>query len=343
MEQTTHDNMDHKKIIIDADPCLTIDTDTGNITCDSSFKKIALVQYDHNCERFSFTMKKDVEGHDITLCNRVQIHYVNVTGSSRTKHIGLYEVTDLAVDSENNEYATFSWLISENATHYEGTLSFLISFECVDKDDTNDEVEVLYRWNTRICSAVTIVPGLNNNNAVYEDYVDELLKWENYLETHFDKLEAELENTIIPTMVDQRYIDRDFATSAEVAEIFAMDAGDAEDSTTAGGVTNLIDGAGEKSLKQVSASQANGANSFAAGLSTNAEYEEQVAIGRFNDSKSYTLFEVGNGTDNNNRKNALEVLRDGRLKVQSEPTEDNDVLRFQDVNNIPEVDIKLIF
>lgn len=111
----------------------------------------------------------------------------------------------------------------------------------------------------------------------------------------------------------------------------------------AGNVTNLVDGTGEKSLKQVSASQANGVNSFAAGLSTNAQYKEQMAIGRFNDNKSDTLFEVGNGTDNNNRKNALEVLRDGRLKVQSEPTEDNDVLRFQDVSNILEVDIKLLF
>lgn len=225
---------DHKHPIIDADPHFSIDITNRTIT-NSKSKKVSLIQYDHNSERFSFDIDREIEGHDIMDCNRIQIHYINTSASTRTKHIGLYEVTDKQVHPDNDKKVCFTWLISENATHYEGMLSFLVAFECVDGE------EILYRWNSGICNAISIVAGINNNNAVTEVYVDELLKWENYIVEHFDELETELVGTTIPALVDERYVEREFATSEEVAAIFALDVGDIGNLT----VTDVVQETGQ--------------------------------------------------------------------------------------------------
>lgn len=225
---------DHKHPVVDADPHFSIDVTTRSVT-NSKSKKVSLIQYDHNSERFSFDIDRYIEGHDILSCNRIQVHYINTAASSRTKHIGLYGVTDLQMHPEDDTKVCFTWLISENATHYEGMLSFLVAFECVDGE------EILYRWNSGICNAISIVKGINNDNAVTEVYVDELLKWENYIVDHFDELETELINTTIPALVDERYVEREFATSEEVAAIFALDVGDIGNLT----VTDVVQETGQ--------------------------------------------------------------------------------------------------
>ena len=53
----------------------------------------------------------------------------------------------------------------------------------------------------------------------------------------------------------------------------------------------------------------------------------KTVVGLFNDDKANTHFEVGNGTSETDRKNAFEVLKDGRAKVQSRPVEGDDVVR----------------
>ena len=210
-------------IIVDPDPHFTINTTTRAITKAEDNKKVSLIQYDHNSERFSFDIDRIIEGHDILDCNRIQIHYINMDSSNRSKrNIGLYQVDDLTVHPEDSTKATFTWLISEQATQCIGTLSFLVSFSCVNEDET------LYRWNSSIYSLITIAPGIDNNNSVAEVYADELLKWENYIVDNLDALETELKNVTIPAMVDQRYIERDFATSGEVASIFALSTDDIE-------------------------------------------------------------------------------------------------------------------
>lgn len=59
-----------------------------------------------------------------------------------------------------------------------------------------------------------------------------------------------------------------------------------------------------------------------------------LLIGQYNEiqNNSGRLFIVGNGTSKN-RKNAFEVLNDGRVKVQSAPVDDNDVVRKLELNN----------
>lgn len=221
MNQTEHDNaLDHGSIIVDADNnSFHIDITTRAIT-NTENKKTSLIQYDHNSERFSFDIARYIEGHDLQLCNRVQIHYLNIAGTSRTKTPGVYPVTDLHVDPDNENKMCFTWLISGNATHYEGALSFLVSFACVKED------EVLYRWNSDICTAITIAPGIDNSSAVVENYPDVLLQWEEYLTSNFEELESELLNNVVPALVNQCYVDREFATSEEVGSIFNTEASD---------------------------------------------------------------------------------------------------------------------
>lgn len=56
---------------------------------------------------------------------------------------------------------------------------------------------------------------------------------------------------------------------------------------------------------------AKGSNSHAGGSHTIAEWNDQTVVGRYNYNKYGNLFEVGNGTNENNRSNAFEVKEDG--------------------------------
>lgn len=55
--------------------------------------------------------------------------------------------------------------------------------------------------------------------------------------------------------------------------------------------------------------------SHAGGHNTKAMYDAQTAIGEFNNNKSDTLFEVGNGTSDTARSNAFEVKKNGSIVV----------------------------
>lgn len=62
-------------------------------------------------------------------------------------------------------------------------------------------------------------------------------------------------------------------------------------------------------------SVASGYVSHAQNLGTVAAYGSQTAIGRYNDNKSANLFEIGNGTADNARSNALEVDWSGNITI----------------------------
>ena len=220
MNVLSHEHDDNK--IIDADvEHFIIDTTTRAIT--SETKKLSLMQYDHKSERYSFDINRMIDGHDLMDCNRVQIHFINI-GSNKQKHPGLYKVEDVHINLSDNNKLTFSWLISNTATMHDGTLSFLVSFECVDKecnDETcNDGEHILYRWSSSAYKSIQINSGMDNNNTVYEMYSDELLAWEIQMENKLSSWQNNMETEFIPNLVDECYVDREFATSEEVAAVF---------------------------------------------------------------------------------------------------------------------------
>ena len=91
---------------------------------------------------------------------------------------------------------------------------------------------------------------------------------------------------------------------------------------------------GRASLAQGGATEANGQFSYAGGYKTVAGADNQTVVGQWNKNKTNTLFEVGCGTNEDNRLNALEVLTDGRVKIYGAPKDNDDAVRYQDISNM---------
>jgi hypothetical protein len=155
--------------VTDTDKHFIIDPVTRTIKNQSG--KLVLIQYDHNSERFSFQCPRLVDGHDMSLCNKVEIHYINA-GTGSAKSTGIYEADDLQVSTENGDNVTFSWLVSQNATRHVGKLNFVIRFACV-----TEEAVVEYAWNTGIYSDISISKSIYNGEEFVEDYIDVLEMW----------------------------------------------------------------------------------------------------------------------------------------------------------------------
>ena len=164
--------MAHAHSLYDTDPHFRIEPSTRSIINMSG--KTIIVQHDHNSERFTFEIPRYVDGHDMSLCNNVEIHYIN--GNSNQKTQGLYKVDDLQIDPNDDTYVICSWLISHNATQYIGPLSFLVRFECL-TDTTID-----YAWSTGVHTGIAISQGIYNTDYVVEEYADILEQWHHDLE-----------------------------------------------------------------------------------------------------------------------------------------------------------------
>lgn len=166
--------MTHTHPVIDSDKHFVIDPITRAVT-NAESKKTILMQNDHNSERFTFEIDKTVEGHDMTKCNKVEIHYTNEDSNKKNKNAGVYEVTDMQVSDDDANKLIFSWLVSENATLHAGSLRFLIVFSCVEKG------EVTYRWNTNVNATISIAKGMNNGESIEGSYPDILTQWKSEL------------------------------------------------------------------------------------------------------------------------------------------------------------------
>lgn len=158
----------HTHSVHDADSHFRIDTISRKIINESSTKS-HLMQYDHNSERFTFEIPKEIEGHNVIDCNVVEIHYLNINASTNEKVEGVYDVTDMQLDGD---VVKFSWLISANATAFVGSLNFIIKFSCVAEDGTVD-----YAWHTDVYEKIKIAKTINNTDAIYTQYADVLEQW----------------------------------------------------------------------------------------------------------------------------------------------------------------------
>lgn len=164
--------MAHTHSVYDNDTHFVISHVTRGFTNEGSLKTL-VVQNDHNSERFTFELPRYIEGHDMLLCNRVEVHYLNVDGQTKDTASGVYEVEDLQESPEDENIAILSWLISSHATQYVGSLNFCIRFACV-----NEETSVLeYSWSTIINSNIHVTSGINNAEVVIQEYADVLEQW----------------------------------------------------------------------------------------------------------------------------------------------------------------------
>lgn len=162
--------MAHEHSVYDNDTHFKIDPVTRQI--ENTTGKVVLIQHDHDSERFTFEIPKTVEEHDMSKCNVVQIHYLNIEAATGTDNEGIYEVDDLQVSPDSPEVVICSWLISRNATQYVGSLNFVVRFKCVENDGT-----VSYEWATAIHKGIAISDSIYNSEVIAAEYADVLEKW----------------------------------------------------------------------------------------------------------------------------------------------------------------------
>lgn len=162
--------MAHEHEILDHDKHFIIDPVTRKIMPETP-EKNKLVQFDHNSERFTFEIPRYVEGHDMSLCDTVQIHYINISSDKVTRNPGVDESHDIGLLMNNEEKVVFSWLISRNATQLSGSLNFAIRLACV----TGEIVD--YDWHTEIHAGVSVSNGIDNGPVIVQEYADILEEW----------------------------------------------------------------------------------------------------------------------------------------------------------------------
>lgn len=188
--------MTHKDIIIDSDAFFEIDTNTRQIQ-NKTPSKITLMQNDHNSERFTFSIARYVEGHDMAMSTKAEVHYINTDGAN--KSMGVYTMDDLRVDEADDSKVVCSWLISRAATKYNGSLTFLIRFICLDEDGTT----ITYSWSTAEYSALSIGKGMDNSSTIQTNYVDVIEQWKLNMSDQVQDMFADnaIENTAEGTTI----------------------------------------------------------------------------------------------------------------------------------------------
>lgn len=167
--------MSHIHNVNDSDNKFIVDG-ISRVIKNASTSKTMVMQFDHNSEVFTFEVPRYIEGHDMMLCNRVEVHYLNIDTVTKEEKEGIYLVDDLTVSTDDETKLTCSWLISQNATGLVGSLNFLLRFICV----TDDVID--YVWNTAIHSGIYVSKGIYNSDIVAEQYIDTIKAWENRLE-----------------------------------------------------------------------------------------------------------------------------------------------------------------
>jgi hypothetical protein len=164
--------MPHRAKVIDTDAHFEIDPITRAIK-NASSSKVSIIQYDHNSERFTFTLPRFIEEHDMLECNKVEVHFINVSSNQKEKNVGVYVVEDLARHESDADKVQCSWLLSQNATLYSGAIQFLLRFSCI----ADDGVTVEYAWNSGIYKGISVTEGINNGEAIIVQYADILERW----------------------------------------------------------------------------------------------------------------------------------------------------------------------
>ena len=159
--------MAHIHSVYDTDSHFIVDPDTRTMK-NVSGSKITILQYDHNSERITFELPRYVDGHDMSTCNIVEVHYLNKGAAAQSE--GVYQVDDLQVSPEDENVVICSWLVSQNATKQAGTLQFSIRFVCM-SGSTID-----YAWSTSPF-ALNVSTGICNTNTIVEQNVDILEQW----------------------------------------------------------------------------------------------------------------------------------------------------------------------
>lgn len=166
--------MAHQHPVRDTDLHFVIDPVTRVVKNNSG--KIVIMQHDHQSEILTFELPRYIDTHDMSLCDTVRVHYINIgTSSKYTPVSGVYEVNDLQIDAVNDSIVTCSWTLTNNTTQLEGTLNFIIRFSCL----TGDTID--YSWSTAVYSGIIVAKTIDSSDYVMTAIPDILEQWKESL------------------------------------------------------------------------------------------------------------------------------------------------------------------
>ena len=319
--------MTHNDIIVDTDSHFIINPTSRAITQRGN-EKIALMQFDHNSERFSFSIPRYVDGHDMSACGRVEVHYINTNTKTKEQIKDKYTVADLGIDPENENQVKFSWLIAQSATKYAGTLAFSIRFLCFDNDT------VVYAWNTDRFENILIGDSCDCNGELPDHYDDNYESWKKEIESllfahtnnedeeaahiHFSRIAAvevlHLALNLINSSNPNEIAQGSFGVGAGIKILRGQSLGVGL-SNTLGGYRNVVVG--------------NGLNDFNESC--------RAIFGRFNAKNGQAVLIVGWGNNDTDRKNVFTVDKNGNGRFTGKVyAEGQRLLRADELTTIEE-------
>ena len=165
--------MEHTHEVTDRDLHFIIDPETMAISCAGTVKP--LKRGDHRAEKYTFSMPRYIEGHDMTLCNKIEVHYNNVHYDSATRETttnsSFDDAQEFGASVADEDTVEFIWHVSGDATQLDGTLNFCIRFACMNGD------EIEYQKFSEIYESIPVGATIWNTEAVAKEYADVLEAW----------------------------------------------------------------------------------------------------------------------------------------------------------------------
>ena len=207
--------MAHDHAISDSDTHFLIDPVTREMT--TEYKKLYIMQGDHNSECYTFEIPRYIDEHDMSLCDRVEVHYINISKDRQSESRGVY-ICNLVNVSEDT--VLYDWVISRKATEYVGSMNFLIKFICDDEDGN-----VAYLWQTDIFTKVNVSESIDNTETAIEDTSDILEKWKQEVIDSIEVPEPDLTGYATETYVDEKVAGIDIPVIPTNVSAFTNDAG----------------------------------------------------------------------------------------------------------------------
>lgn len=324
--------MAHIHEVIDTDVHYKIDGITRAITNIDETKR-TLAQNDHNSERLTFEIPRYIDGHDLTTCNRVEIHYINIDSTGKESNPGVYEVKDLGVLSDDENSVIFTWLITREVTKFAGTVNFIISFQCV------NEAIIEYTWNTVIFKSLFVADGICNSQIIVEENADILEQWYkdfmDLIDRPRDILVTGVNNEVTnsPGSIVGGYNNTVKNSSGAIVGGGSTKIEDGNVAEEAGysilqGLRNILKGTysilfGRDNELHANGSIIAGARNilskdahFSAifGVGHNVNNQYKFRAGRYSENND-DVFSIGIGGDDTKRKNAFSINKDGHVKV----------------------------
>ena len=139
-----------------------IDAETRKVTVPETYKILG-VESDEDSERVYFRAPRIVGDKIDPATLGLRINYQNANSQKDS-----YPVDDLTVE---NEFITFSWLLSRKAVAYKGTVKFIVCAVRI-----GDNAEISNEWNTTLASA-EVLEGLEvDYSSIPEEEGKDLLE-----------------------------------------------------------------------------------------------------------------------------------------------------------------------